>query len=168
MENYKKDLEERKIGKSEGLVLNDGPLKAAVFMGELLSKSKHSVKIYSSKLDSRVTKKSDFFDSFKKIIEDENIKVEILLGNKMDNPDIENILNANKKNNNFLLYLKDEKCAVDALGGNQHFTIVDSVAYRLENDIENFKAFGNFNDRETAQQLERLFDYLYKNCTDRQ
>jgi hypothetical protein len=37
MENYKRDLKDRKIGESEGLVLNDGPVKAAIFMGELLS-----------------------------------------------------------------------------------------------------------------------------------
>jgi hypothetical protein len=113
----------------------------------------------------QVTQRSDFFNSFKKIIQDKNIRVEILLSDKSDNPNVEKVLAKNRENNNFLLYLEDKECASEALGGNQHFTVVDGVAYRLENDIENFRAFGNFNDKETAQQLERLFDYLFENCT---
>lgn len=42
-----------------------------------------------------------------------------------------------------------------------HFTIADKIAYRIENDIENFCAEWNFNDEKRAQSIADLFDQLF-------
>lgn len=41
-----------------------------------------------------------------------------------------------------------------------HFTVADDIIYRLETDIINKKAKGNFNDRDTVKHLNNLFQQI--------
>ena len=43
-----------------------------------------------------------------------------------------------------------------------HFTVTDDRAFRLETDIENHMAFGNFNSPSQALALKEVFDRIYQ------
>lgn len=42
-----------------------------------------------------------------------------------------------------------------------HFTVTDDRAFRLETDIKNHMAFGNFNSEEQAKALKSVFDKMF-------
>ncbi len=46
-----------------------------------------------------------------------------------------------------------------------HFTVSDDRAFRLETDIENQMAFGNFNSPNQAKDLKFIFDKVFLNST---
>ena len=59
--------------------------------------------------------------------------------------------------------LKSYKGKVWYEGKPVNFTVTADRAFRLETDIENYRAFGNFNSPEQAQGLRNTFDKLFNN-----
>ena len=47
-------------------------------------------------------------------------------------------------------------------GHPSHFTVTDDKAFRLETDIENHMAFGNFNSPSQAIALREVFDKIFQ------
>lgn len=168
MNKYFEDLKEKSETKSTKVVLNDGPKKAAVFMGRLLSHATQTVQVYSSMLNKEVTSNPHFMEPFIEVLANKNIRLEILLDQETNNVEIQRALEQHRDDNNSIKYLVDNECVVEALGEDNHFTIIDNSAFRLEKDIVNFVAFGSFNDTETSQTLSEFFDYLSDKCVTAQ
>ena len=63
------------------------------------------------------------------------------------------------------LVIKKVGSAEQALVPNYHWMVMDTVAYRLETDIENARAHANFGDPKFAEVLASAFDdILYENA----
>lgn len=57
--------------------------------------------------------------------------------------------------------VKSYKGRVIFKGKPAHFTVSDDRAFRLETDIENRMAFGNFNSPKQAMELKNVFDNIF-------
>jgi len=166
IEKYKKDLQLAFDNKENRIVLNDGPIKARIFMDLLFSNAQSSIEIYSHNLAAEVTEDSSFLISFENILKNKNLTVDIILNTHTDNKIIEKYFQKyiKKEYLNTLSYIKKVDCIKDFLGEEKHFTVIDSEYSRIEHDIDGFKAFSNFSDEQLSKLLSHFFKSLKKEC----
>jgi 2-hydroxy-3-keto-5-methylthiopentenyl-1-phosphate phosphatase len=173
MLDYIEDIEKASKNKEERIVYNKGPKHASIFMTELLTNARQNVKIYSEQLNKDVTQNDFFMDAFRNIIINKNISVHIILEKESNNPIIKELLKEyaeaenNQYNNHLTIGINDhvKTCLKDIFEQDTtHFTVIDQTAYRIEDNVKDFKAYGSFNDTDFAQHLDKYFlDCLNKN-----
>lgn len=162
---YRTDLEKAAFNKENRIVLNDGADKASVLTTVLMTHAKKYVYMYSNSLNKDVTEDANFIEAFTKILKDENIEVKILLNEQTNNENIQILLdNYNGTLNNECKIVKNKQSIENIFRNKKiHFSVYDDVAYRLEHDIERYKADANFNNPEFSLGLKELFLYLFNN-----
>jgi len=106
-------------------------------------------------------------EKWEKIVTDGNVKLEVIA----EDPEADSYRlgflrdHLSQEFNNHLYSLNTEnydKIKNESIkdGENFHFTVVDGVSYRFEYDVEEHKAYLNFNDIKTTQRLEGFFSDL--------
>ena len=58
------------------------------------------------------------------------------------------------------------KNIIDNFGKIEHFTVVDESMFRYETDIDEYKAFCNFDDKVNASLLSKNYGKLYDNSEE--
>ena len=165
MKNYRNDLEKACKNREPRFVFNKGADHANQFMQVLLDSAEESVKIYTKKLDRKVSSKDGFIEALERVLKDETIAVNIVMEEESDNVDIVSLIQKYHETSNNCIKVGIEaevkECIIDSFDNNDyHYTVVDKSSYRLEKDIEEFKAEGSFyHDKDFAEGLDKYFDF---------
>jgi hypothetical protein len=135
----------------------------AIVVHQALAKyAERYIDIYSRSLCSEISNNPDYCKYIQQFLESspEN-KIKIILTNynadEFKEKPIAKIL-ASFPNQ---VQLKSYKGEIQYEGKPVNFTVTADRAFRLETDIENYKAFGNFNSPEQAAILRENFDKLF-------
>lgn len=155
---YIKDLADKK---QDALFFNTGALHASFVMSTIFDSSKETIKIFAGNLCGQVSDTETYRTSLNHFLS-KNGKLQVLLQeSKMitsAEPPIFDMLkfyNIVKFGN---VEVKKLKGSMLGLEGDMHFTVGDNKMYRLEYDVESFKAEGNFNNPIESGRLSTIFD----------
>lgn len=133
--------------------------RALIVLKQIALSAKKCLKVYCGNLCSAVSNDVKYIEALTKFLEKDTVKMQILFANfsaEFYNKPIYQLLFIHRDKislrkmlpNTFIT--KDQKPI--------HFTVGDSKMYRLETDIENKKAIGNFNDVTSALVLDQVFN----------
>lgn len=176
MEEYKNYISNlAKLG-SNVVFYNKGNMHAALVMSTIFDYSKSNLKIYAGNLNGGVSDQACYRESLDQYLRNGG-KVEIILNDydpKNANPKIFNILKYHKLLNDEVVSVKSYKGKlIDNKSQHEvHFTVSSSLEegvlnmYRLENNIKEYTASGNFNDIVTSELLGTIFGEV-SNDTDK-
>lgn len=122
------------------------------------------IDIYSRSLCSEISNNQDYCQYIQQFLESSpGNQIKIILTNydadKLNERPIFQILSRFPNQ----VQMKSYDGEVQYEGKPVNFTVTADRAFRLETDIENYKAFGNFNSPEQAVILRENFDKLFNN-----
>jgi hypothetical protein len=146
---------------------NSGPEQAAFVLSTMFEHAKNDVKIYAGNFAGNISSQKNYKDGLQKFLRTGG-RLRILLqqdkfGSPSKEPEIFELLR-------FFSVIKPEQISIKmhpfrVTRGEgtpeMHFAVADDKMYRLEEDIEKFRAVCNFNDKEVVQKLSKLFDEIY-------
>lgn len=141
-------------------ILSNGGLEYAfVFYKVLFESAIKEIKIFCKNCSSGIWNNINFQTLVAKFVSNSNVSLKILT---VDNPDIDNkfLLASNVE-----IY-KIDNASKDAIYkhfrvSDCNFIIVDDSYYRIEFNTIKYKAYGCFNDLDTARTLSNLFDTAF-------
>lgn len=158
---YAEEIFELAEGKKDEMFYNSSAEHAVIVHQALMKTAERYVCIYSSSMCSEISNNPDYCYYMKSFLEgSKDRKINILLtdySNDFWNKEVGKLLSrypqqVSIKKYDGTVYYKDSPV---------HFTVTDDRAYRLETDIENHMAFGNFNSEEQARALKEVFDKMF-------
>lgn len=164
LSSYKKYISDLANNNQDELFFNSGKEHAIVVLSTILNKAKNHVKIYAGNLNGGIANSPAYQDAMRQFLAREG-KVTVLLEeyNPANKPEIFQVFKLYKKlfPNNVELKTHNQ---IITEGGKQynpiHFCVADGKMYRIERDVVNFAAQGNFNDSNVAGELEEVFDRI--------
>jgi tyrosyl-tRNA synthetase len=139
---------------------NDGNAHALVVFEQMFKTASNSISIAAASLCGEFTNNKRYIDSVKSFLEKAGSQLRLLINNPEEIP-----------NSDFFKSIKDFdnvslRSTEDTLSTAQHspvhLCIGDNKMYRIEYDIQNRKAYCNFNDKGRAEGLLRVFDTLFE------
>lgn len=146
---------------------NSGPEQAAFVLSTMFEHAKNDVKIYAGNFAGNISSQKNYKEGLQKYLRTGG-KLRILLQqDKIDpaakEPDIFELLRFFSVIKPDQISIKKHSFRVTKGEGTpeMHFAVADDKMYRLEEDIEKFKAVCNFNDKEVVSKLSKLFDEIY-------
>lgn len=146
------------------LFYNSSEDHARVVLSKIIEKSKQELYIYCGNMTTyTIFDNKDYLAAFEKFLTGENSKVKILLSDYQEsffNKDICNLLS--KYCRKVEIRRTGNKDEIKFDDKPIHFTFADGKMYRLETDIENRMAIGNFNDPDSVKVLYNIFDSYFK------
>lgn len=166
LKEYHERLQETAQNRRDTLISNDGVEKAAVLLSTIFDNANDHVNIFASSLRSELTDYDIYRDALDDCIS-RGVKVRVLLGDQ-DARD-------KSKTRIYLEELsKKEGSNVELRSGNQyvvdmeehihddaHFTTADGRMYRIEYDIDNFKAVASFDSKALVEVFDSAFDAVW-------
>lgn len=156
---YEIFLRKLAVSNSKDRISNGGKDHAAVLYSVLLDKTDHEVRIFCQSGASAVWHDPRFEEAMCQFLANPDTSLKVLtagapaLDEKWTN-----------RNNVTAYHINNEdKEAIYCHFRNDHcnFAVFDSKRYRYEYDCEHFKAYGSFNDPETAREMIGLFDSAF-------
>ncbi len=171
MEEYKNYILNLANNSSNVVFYNSGNEHAAFVMSTIFEHSHNEVKIYAGDFLGNVSDQDCYRQALDQYLRTGG-KLKVLL-NKYDTlktrPKIFEILKFHKLLNKDSVLIKSYAGKlIDTRANTEvHFTIAKSAnsevfnMYRLENNIEEYTATGNFNDSETSGILSSLYDEIF-------
>lgn len=151
---------------------NSGEHHAALVMSTIFDNSK-DVRIYAGCFSGEISGQDEYRNSLENFL-GRGGKLKVLLEkNKLEErkeePKIFDILRFYsivkpgsvqiKKHSNLLV--KQDKTKNGEEINEVHFTVADGKMYRVEDNINSFSAFGNFNDKKFSEDLIAIFDKIF-------
>jgi hypothetical protein len=116
-------------------------------------------------LASPLAQSDSYIDALTNFLNKKDSQLFILLQENQlqKNPKLQNLLSYYKRIFPDKIHIKKSYCTLKnpQSGQNIHFTVGDDDIFRLENDTENYKAFGSFNNKEFCATLIQKFDTLF-------
>lgn len=175
MENYREFITYLSQNKIDRIFLNSDVEHAIEVFIKLFETANDTIRIYAACLSNEVTNDPRYIKALSDFIEKDG-HLKILLNNFVK----EKVLTSNLFKR--LAYYVDEKRNIeikttkakfyrtdDTEKKEIHFTVVDSISYRLETDIEKRTAVCNFNSEVIAKDMVAKFDDVFnhsKNSVD--
>jgi glycogen synthase len=162
--NYVKHLAEKHSSK---IIYNADKDHAVILLSELIKNSKESVRIVCKNMDPDVTGKPDYLKAMKSFLDKDGTEVKILMTDYykdksiFDNSEIFSLLKKYKNQVELKYVEESDSDSVYIDGKLINFTTSDYTAFRVETDVENNMAFGNFNDRKNVEMLNKVFFTLF-------
>lgn len=141
--------------------LNSSAEHASYVMSRIFKYSVNHVKIFAGNLSGRVSNDYEYIINLNRFLTNGG-RLSVLLQeyNETSPPSIFILFKKHKWNINIaksgLKYYTDQEEEI-------HFTVGDERMYRLETDVNEFIASGNFNDPEMATMFSTYFDNAMKN-----
>ena len=163
IKEYEEALSQLAARREPHVFYNEGNEHALVVFKTIFKNAKKSLYIVAKDLtNTEVSNASEYIDSLSNFLNREDTKLNIML-TSVDNNIVRNtqvfrsIFNSNAyKRGNVNIFNLNGKKFKD--GDNiVHFCFADGQMYRIETDIENRKARGNFNDSSVAEGLLKSF-----------
>lgn len=184
METNKMTLEERQEyiayiqmlakGNVDRIYMNSGDEHALIVLIELFKKAANSIRIFAGSLCGSLGDDIQYIYAISNFI-DKGGNVKILVTEYNEDKAYNSPLyrqlaffkdlgkSVEIKHTDFRIRSNNSEDTTD-----KHFTVADSQSYRIETNIEDRTARGNFNDSETAQKLEDMFDEMFSSNKSRQ
>ena len=159
---YSEHLFDLAKNKKNEVFFNSSFEHAKVVHQALAKYAEKYIDIYSRSLCSEISNNQEYCQSIQRFLESsQENQIKIILTDydaaEFKEKPIAKIL-ANFPNQ---VYIKSYNGEVRYKGNPVNFTVTADRAFRLETDIENYKAFGNFNSPEQATVLRENFDKLF-------
>ena len=157
-ENWIKDLA---ASDSSTLVFNDGQEHAAILFGTIFRTAQKRICIYCDNMCGIVTGTTDYYNALAEC-KKRGVKVNVLLNSLDADVSKQPVFNLIDKNE--VKLVPADKCGYiqSKLNNlNVHFTVADGKIYRIEYDIEKFKAIASFNDEKMGDTLTKVFDEVW-------
>lgn len=149
---------------------NSGPEHAALVMGTIFSKSNEIVKLYAGSFSGDVSAKEYYTKALEGFL-NRGGKLQILLQKEKlekkikekGEPTVFDLLKYYSIINPGSISIKIHPFQIIKENGGReiHFTVGDNRMYRLEDDVDNFTAVGNFNDPNESKELAAIFDKIF-------
>lgn len=159
---YKDYLESLAINNSSEMFYNSGKDHAVVLYGVLLKHARLTARFFCEGCMSPIWSDLTFRDAFVDALRREGFSVKILT-HKNCSPDFSWL--PQELQDKIELKPASEEALKDIFShfktSSCNFSVFDSEMFRYEYDVENFKAYGNFNDSEIAGSMINLFDRCY-------
>lgn len=148
--------------KKDEVFFNSSSEHAVVVHQALAKYAEEYIDIYSRSLCSEISNNSDYCQYIKQFLDrSPDNQIRIILtdydADKFKDKPIAQILSKYPNQ----VKMRSYKGAVQYKGKPVNFTVTADRAFRLETDIENYKAFGNFNSPTQAIVLRENFDRLF-------
>lgn len=149
---------------SENFIIpNSEPKHAAYLIKTLFKKAQSTVRIFTGELFENVYGDKDLREEAREFLrKDKNnsIKIAYQKSLNIDNSSfIQTILNDEQKKGFIEIWSAN---IVKFQGINNHFVVMDDIAFRFETDHVNTKAMANFGDPANAKQLVNIFESIVK------
>lgn len=144
-------------------VFNEGREHAAILLKTIFEHANEYVYIYCCCLRDALTGIEDYYEALKNYIRKKK-KIRVLLnGTESEIDEDRSIFKLIGRDNYRILTKKQKELMEQALNKqNVHFTLADDCIYRMEYDIEHFKALASFNDRNVGLVLKNAFESVWK------
>ena len=162
-EGYKESIKYLAENRIDEIVYNADDEHAVVVLSELIKNADEYVHIVCKNMDPKVTEKPDYLNAVKLFLDKESSKeLKVLM--------TDNYKDSFKERKIFKLLEKyPEKVFIKHLGHEIktsddtpiNWTVSDDRAFRLEKDIENYIAFGNFNAPNFAKKFNGHFEVFF-------
>lgn len=140
---------------------NSSAEHAMIVHQALVKTAKKYIYIFSSSMCSEISNNNDYIEYIKEFLKDKNHEIRIVFTDYSDG--------FSKMPIAKLLALYPLQVSIKKYPGKvlyqgipAHFTVTDDRAFRLETDVENHMAFGNFNSPSQALALKDVFDRVYQ------
>lgn len=157
---YRNFLQKAADDNSNTTISNSGMDHAVVLYSVMLEHANKIVRIFCQSGDSYVWNHPTFIDSLHNFLNKPESHLEIMT---VEQPHVSSVWNSRENvtivhidenaKNEIYRVLKNRSC---------NFAIFDDNKYRFEYDYEQFKAFGSFNDADSAKKLIELFDNAFE------
>lgn len=138
-------------------VFNEGKEHAAILLKTIFKNADKYVYIYCCCLRDELTGIEDYHEALEAYIK-KGKKIHVLLNDPnvdLNRPIFQLI---GRENIKILDETKIELIDKALNKQNVHFTLADDCIYRMEYDIENFKALASFNDKRVGEVLKNAFE----------
>lgn len=164
MENYREFIESLAKNDQETFFVNSGKDHAEIVLSTIFNSTKSKLRIFANSLTSDLASSEKYINSLKSYLEKGG---ELLVLLQKFEPE------SNKKLFDFFTYfqykspgkiqIKQSSVSLKNTKTEKyiHFTIGDDKIFRLEEDIEKYKAFGSFNDKKLSESLIQKFDDIF-------
>lgn len=172
--DYKEYIESLAAGSESVEFYNSGPEHAAIVLSTIFKTARRCVKVYCANMLSEAVSNSEdyrkavdeFLERFT-VVDNQNPPLQIIFSNPIKDafrrtPIYEVLYKHRNK-----IQIKSINAGVENIrykGIPAHFTCADDRMYRLETDIVNKKAFGNFNDTQGAMVVTNAFDWWWNDA----
>lgn len=168
---YRRYLQQLADNDSGELFTNGGKEHAVMLYSVLFSKVNSHVRIFCEGAHSEIWNHPIFADAFVKMVEKGVATVDILLEETPDRtgipfPDYLNrLLDRSSGIRIREISENDHGYIRDVYGSNNvNFSVFDNRMFRFEYDKTAYKAYGSFNDKDTAAGLAAFFDRIFSNA----
>lgn len=157
LQEYEAWLQNLADKKQNAAVFNEGKEHAAILLKTIFEHAENYVYIYCSCLRDELTGIEDYYKALEGYIR-KGKEIKVLL----NNPDVDlnrPIFSVIGRENIKVLTEDQKKSMEKALNKqNVHFTLADDCIYRMEYDVEHFKALASFNDKSVGLVLKKAFE----------
>jgi len=161
-EGYRESIKRLAKERRNEIVYNSNAEHAVILLSELIKNAERYVHIVCKDMNREVMDAPEYIDAVRKFLSEANHKMKVLitdynskLNNELKGRDIANIFIENRDKVE-VKYLSSGKI----LGNNGrpiNWTVSDDRSFRLERDIDNQIAFGNFYDPDLAEKYNSIF-----------
>lgn len=172
MDQYRGAIKALASRRENKVFLNSSEEHALIVLSEIINDTQNDLRIFAGNLCNSITEAPEYISAISRFIERDGV-LKILLNNYNEEC---------LKNSSFykrLAYFEKQGKPVtikktnihpqresDPSKKEVHFTVGDERAYRLETDIENRTAEGNFNSPDVAKVLATWFDRVFEKETE--
>ena len=151
LKDYESYIESLAREDKDEVFFNSSDSHAQIVLKQIVQSAKNELKIYCGNLCTRVSNDMQYIDALKEFLGRRETKIQVLFADFNDEfyrKPIYKLFSDYKEQVELKKVLSNHIITKD--GVPVHFTIGDSKMYRLETDIENKKAIGNFNDESST------------------
>jgi len=159
LQDYETWLQNLATNKINTPVFNEGREHAAILLKTIFEHASEYVYIYCCCLRDELTGIEDYYKALQNYVQQKK-KIRVLLnGTKAEIDESRPIFQLIGRDNYKILTKKQKEQMEQKLNRqNIHFTLADDCIYRMEYDIEHFKALASFNDKNVGLVLKNAFE----------
>lgn len=163
LKDYEFYIENLARDNKDEVFFNSSDDHALIVLKQIVRSVKNELKIYCGNLCTQVSNNIDYLNALKEFLDRSGTKIQVLFADfneEFYGKPIYRLFNEHREQVTLREVLPDHIITKDDVP--VHFTIGDFKMYRLETDIENKKAIGNFNDESSTGVLCQVFNRYFK------
>lgn len=159
---YESFVQQMAREKSDRVFNNHGFGCAQIVLGELFKNADSKVRIYSKSMEEKITSSTPYIDNLITFLEKKDTSLDIIIEDFQPFKDslIRYVLFEYK--DKVAIKHSSKKVVFKRNNKPVHFTTGDEKMFRLEFDIENNKAECSFNSKERTEEMNTLFNEVFK------
>lgn len=150
---------------------NKDEYHASLVMSLLFQKAQSKINIFAGDFGGKICDTELYMTKLREALTIPNLELNVIFEKAPKEDSLcYKYLYSEKRNNNRIklrrLNQAYRKNIIDNFGKIEHFTVVDESMFRYETDIDEYKAFCNFDDKVNASLLSKNYGKLYDNSEE--